>query len=256
MGMKIQNANYRLLGLIVVLAASTTGCFNLPSQSRTIASSAAINDDQIYDLVPISFSAGPASSTAQVINFRGVAKTFEGLTGVKTTEFITGDPSIVNDISTYSISSQADSLTAPMLLNQTRLAAGLCLAMVKHEREMTSGRKFFGMFNFRASSNDTPLATQNLKAAILDSSAKIYKTFCGKSASDKLVSDATKGVDEMVRDEIIAGLGVDADVKDNRPGFNRTVSGGTDNNYYLNAVDSAVMTCTAFLASACTLTNN
>jgi len=105
--------------------------FNLQPQARNVVTSATLSADDIYDRVPLSLAAGPATQSVQVLNFRAVAPTYEKLTETTVSQLIIGDPNSINDLPTYSLSGAPDSINSPMLLNQLKLAAGYCWRWLK-----------------------------------------------------------------------------------------------------------------------------
>ena len=204
-------------------------CFNLSPQTRNLTQGS-LPDDEMYDLQKMDFPDGNAIQTVQVLNFRGVGKTFENLTGSLVSDLNGGEPNVTNDMPTYSLTGAADSINAPMLYNEVKLAAGLCLLTVRKERGMApAARKFFNSFDFSKASTSQDIAT-----AIKDATNRISRTFCG--------SDADTQTKNMVQTEIEAS-------------FDPTDS-LVDGAYYSNVIDSALMVCTSFLSSSCALVNN
>lgn len=255
--------NAKKLAMVLPLLM-TAACFNLEPQKRVVEESASLSDDAKYDLVAIGYPSGTPSTKAAVMNFRGVSRSFESLTGVPITSLIAGqDPSVLNDMPNYSLDSQPESLNSGMELSLLRLGTGMCMALVKKEMGLPAAtRQFFKSFNFAVASE-----AQNIAGAISESANLISKAFCGKDGS-RTVKNLTYNVDgsvtttdtgettsdmvsRMVRESFTG-----ADSKDTRPTTGTNPTGMYGANNYINTGDAALMTCSAFLVSACTLVNN
>ncbi len=216
---------------MLLMMFSLTACFNLSPQTRSMTSNDSLPDDQLYDLQKMDFATGTPVQTAQVLNFRGVSKSFENLTGSSVVDLGAGEPNVTNDMPTYSLSGAPGSITASMLYNEVKLAAGLCLLTVRKERAMApAARKFFALLDFTA-----PSSNQNMVSAIKDAANRVSRTICG--------SNADSATQDMVQTEIASS-------------FAPTDSLVTEGTYYSNVVDSALMVCTSFLSSSCALVNN
>ncbi len=159
--------------------------------------------------------------TAQVLNFRAVGKSLSNLAGVPLST--QANTFLNNDITTYSLSSASDTITGPMLFNLAKLSAEVCLSLVNKEKPLVAAnRKFYNSIDF----TKVP-AAQVSGPALDDAVNRVSRMVCGHDASAAMVTS--------IRSDLTAA---------------------TTTNTVQDTSNAALMICTAYMSSACTVTNN
>jgi hypothetical protein len=162
---------------------------------------------------------GEAGATTQVLNFRSVAKTYSGLLGVNPSTAAAN--LVLNDFTSYSLDNVPGGITSPMMYNQAKLGAEFCLTLVNTERAAAT-RRFFNGVNFGAA----PVA--QISAGAFDEPInQSSRIICGHDAPASLKTELKTLLSEAVATNTVA-----------------------------DTANAALLVCTSFLASSCTLTNN
>lgn len=207
------------------------GCFGFNPQERL--KQAFLSDDERYDQTPLDFPAGASKTEVKVVNFRGVADSYEKVLDQK---FDDDDRDILDDAqATFSLDGKPDSFTAPMLFTKMRGAGELCRDRFNAEKR--GGRKFFNALSNNY--NDMPRAS--FLTALEDVTQRLSRSVCGHDARGHMVtSGGSEDIQQMVRREITSLSGSEL----------------PDPVTESDMREVAIIVCTAFLSSSCALTNN